>query len=1418
LEELWQHGHRPDVHQFLADCGTLAAAELAAVLGIDQWQRWHAGERVPAEQYLDRYPALQATPELALDLVYGEFLVREELGEAPATAEFVRRFPRYAAQLQEQLRLHRDLESKAEPAVTQVTPSIPPALLQAAVPPDEVAPGLAMAGYEILGELGRGGMGVVYKARQKGLNRSVALKFMRWGAHASAQERARFRSEAEAVARLQHPNVVQVHEVGEQDGRPFLALEYLEGGSLARQLSGTPRPARAAAELVETLARAVHAAHGRNIVHRDLKPDNVLLAADGTPKIADFGLAKLLDDEQGQTGSGSVLGTPSYMAPEQAQGRTRDIGPATDVYALGAILYELLTGRPPFKAETPMDTVLQVISDEPVPPSRLSPKLPRDLETICLKCLEKGARKRYASAAALADDLRRFLAGKPVAVRPVGTAARVWRWGRRNPGWAAALACTAVLLVVIAVGAAVAAVWFAEERHKAQLAERQATQQREAAEANLRRAEQAERDQRQQLLRSYLAEARARRVSLRIGQRCESLEALGKAARLARELGLPELLEEIRTEATACLALPDLRVLKEWEGWPSGSNDLAFDGRLELYARTEPKRKIVSVRRVADDAEVLTVAGTGSYTNVLLSPDGRFLAVWFDSRRRFQLWDLQRKPPATVLDSVTAHATGAFSPDGKRLALVQSDGGASLYDLDADNKPLLLPKEVTGKVTGWAPAFDPQGKRLAVVSEATVRIFGVESGQLLRQLVHKVPVISNPAWRPDGRVLIVAGADRRIYSWDVDGEVQLTAFEGTSTAVALAFHPGGELAITIPGEPLPPRVWHAATGQQWLSVPNWLGHLAAFSQDGRRLAGHIHGTRQRLYEVKDGQEYRTLSSDLRLGKMWYCAATISPDGRLLAVPTKHGVRLWSLPAGRELAVLPTGPGSGWAHFEPQGTLLTGSSAGIFRWPLQAGGKAVRGVGPPKKLPFTGDWLASSLDGRVVFDPRALSVWRDGRSGKPLAIGPKDLAWAAVSPGGELVATIVYGIDRVTVWDCRSGEPVKVLPLQQAGAILRQAGFSPDGRWLAGTGTRTRLWKVGSWEEVPLPPGTLFAFSPDSRLLAIESDPGVLLLIEVATGRTVARLEAPNQDRTSFTFNHDGTQLIATSNDRLPVVHLWDLRLVRMRLKALGLDWGWPEFSPARPAPSGQARLLVDAGSLIPAFVARQGELPARTVERASATLRANPEDVEAYHRRGHAFEALRDYARAEADFAAALRRNPADDHLRTHHGINSARLLRYEDALGELETALKGRLSQADAATVCAELAWVRAAGPAKLRDFKEALTLAERAVGFAPANRDYRAVAALANYRLGHLAKARQDAEAGARDKGEANAFSLYVLALVHVRQRELDMARDCFTRGEAWVRANGKRLPPDRRAVLDALCAEVEAELARPGGKQPP
>jgi len=298
----------------------------------------------------------------------------------------------------------------------RLTPFLEPATIGGSDTAQQAASRPHIPEYEILEMLGRGGMGVVYKARDKRLDRVTALKMILAGGQALGAEKQRFRTEAEAVARLQHPNIVQIYEVGEQDRHPYLALEYVGGGSLAQQQDGKPMPSRRAAQLVLTLAQAVQHAHEHGVIHRDLKPANILLTTDGTPKIADFGLAKL-DLNQGHTQTGDVLGSPSYMSPEQAAGKTRQLGPAADIYALGAILYELLTGAPPFRGATLLDTLEQVRHHDARPPTALQSEVPRDLETICLKCLEKEPRHRYASAAALAHDLQAFLNDEPINAR-----------------------------------------------------------------------------------------------------------------------------------------------------------------------------------------------------------------------------------------------------------------------------------------------------------------------------------------------------------------------------------------------------------------------------------------------------------------------------------------------------------------------------------------------------------------------------------------------------------------------------------------------------------------------------------------------------------------------------------------------------------------------------------------------------------------------------------------------------------------------------------------------------------------------------------------------------------------------------------------------------------------------------------------
>ena len=353
--------------------------------------------------------------------------------------------------------------------------------------PKEKSAAPEVPGYEILGELGRGGMGVVYKARHLALNRIVALKMVLAGAHADAGQLARFNSEAQAVARFQHLNIVQIYEVGAADGLPYFSLEFVDGGSLTSKFARTPQTPKLAAELVEALARAMSYAHDRGVIHRDLKPANVLLTAENTPKITDFGLAKRLEGDSFQTRSGAIVGTPSYMAPEQARGDLKEVGPLSDTYSLGAILYDLLTGRPPFLGASMLDTLDQVRSQEPVAPADLIGHLPKDLETICLKCLQKEPAKRYASAAAMADDLRRFLNGEPILARPVSAPERAWRWAKRNPRVAGLGAVVAALLVIIAVTSSIFAWQFRLKKEAAEIAAEKEKKEHDRAEDALKK-------------------------------------------------------------------------------------------------------------------------------------------------------------------------------------------------------------------------------------------------------------------------------------------------------------------------------------------------------------------------------------------------------------------------------------------------------------------------------------------------------------------------------------------------------------------------------------------------------------------------------------------------------------------------------------------------------------------------------------------------------------------------------------------------------------------------------------------------------------------------------------------------------------------------------------------------------------------
>jgi WD40 repeat protein len=1158
----WLAGEGHSLDDVLARLGGAEPRELAAVLRVAQRQDWQQGRRVPAEEYFDRVPALRADPVYALDLVYAEFLLREELGETPDPGEYAHRFPHLADEFGRQLSVHCAVGASPTPhdSVADKQPTVPESTAEPGVP--------CLVGYEILGQLGRGGMGVVYKARQIALSRLVALKMIRAGGLPDPDHESRFQTEAEAVAHLEHANIVRIHEVGQHDGLAYLALEYVGGGTLADRLHNGPLPPRDAAHLVEVLALAAHHAHEKGIVHRDLKPANVLLGEDGTPKLTDFGLAKRLDVEGGHTRTGAVMGTPSYMAPEQAAGAA-DVGPGADVYALGTILYECLTGRPPFRGASVLETLEQVRVREPVSPRALQPNVPRDLETIGLKCLQKDPRQRYTSARELAEDLRRFLRDRPILARPVGRPERAWRWCRRNPALAG-------LSAVLIVGALVAAGFLGVERgrtlnnlSRALGAEGRLTEQ-------LMQTEEAERQKTDKLWQSYRDRARAGRFSGRVGQRFDSLAALAEAAKF-------RIVPEMRDEAIACLALPDVRIEREWEGWPAGSVGLDVAATLDVYARTD-EHGGVSVRRLADDAEVAALAGDGAKVLPSFSRDGRLLLLRQLGGRRVKVWNWRDEDhPSTTVEEARECVALQISPDGRRFAVGLPDGTISLYAAPFNRRERQLRVNARGDIS---LEFDPFGRQLAAIvgtypdrSKTFIHLFDLDTGQRGAVLEHP-DLLDKCAWHPDGKTL-AAGCihDGNIHVWDTTTHdcLGVVTNPGDSNTPQVTFNGTGELLAVHCDWVGLLKLFNARTLQPLLRMPATPLPFCRCAADGRLFSWDLQGQRIRLWVIDPAREFRNLGR--------YGQPAVHPDGRLLAASTDAGVALLDLETGNRLGVLPVGPVE-WVRFDASGRLLTYGANGLYRFPVraEAGSPDRLHVGPPASFPgmqpapTQGSVFDASNDGRVL----AVSminftlVFDLDRLDAPVRLAPDhDVRFVAVSPDGRWVATGSWHGQRVRVWEARTGR----LIAEHGGGGCGSVQFSPDGKWLAASQGGCRLWQVGTWDPGPVIGGDFSGdcFSPDGNLLVVETGKGALRVVHVGSGRDLAVLEDPQQYcHGNFTFTPDGSRLLANGSGSS--LHVWDLRTIRAGLAELGLEGDLPRYPPATSVTSSLT-VTVDMGGL-----------------------------------------------------------------------------------------------------------------------------------------------------------------------------------------------------------------------------------------------
>jgi WD40 repeat protein len=984
--------------------------------------------------------------------------------------------------------------------------------------------------YELLELLARGGMGVVYKARQISLNRLVALKMIQAGVLASPAEVKRFHTEAEAIAHLQHPNIVAVHEIGEHNGQHYFSMDYVPGRTLAEVVRDGPLPTTGAATYVKTIAEAVHYAHQHGIIHRDLKPANVIIDEDDQPRITDFGLAKRLPDSQLSalssqlTLSGQVLGSPNFMAPEQAQGLSEAVKPASDVYSLGALLYCLLTRQPPFQAETLSLLLQQVREVQPVRLRLLNPSVPRDLETICLKCLEKEVDRRYGSAQLLADDLGCFLRGEPIRAHPVGPPARVWRWCRRHPSRSALIA---TLALVIAFGAA-AVLWQWRQTETARL-----------------RAEGAERNLTAQLWRSYVAEARANRWSGRAGRRFDGLEALRKAAAIRPTL-------ELRNEAIACLALPDVRVQRSLRvDVPEKFGCAAIDEQFERYACLY-EDSTISLRRLTDDSELMRLPGLGKPSWGLLdfSHSGQFLAQSSvtGGESGYLIWDLRR---GRLGFSITGFRNVAFAPNDRQMTAIEGNGLVKVYDLPSG-------KEITNLTLApelIALAYDPAGKRLAVSRDRdpAVLVLDVETKATCATL-EGVAKIRGLAWSPDGQVLACPSEDNRVYLWHI-ASGNRKALEGhISVCTSTVFNRLGDVLASFSWDGTT-RFWDPNLAIPLVSIAGD-GLRNCFAPDDRRLGFGI-GHNLGIWEVEPARECRRLG---RTDVLW--GAQFSPNGRILATASTDGVRLWNVEANRLLKHFSLNEARSVIWAQDGTNLVATGGFGVQRWSFKSLDASLElELGSPQiLLSRSCEQACLGPDGRTLIvvkaDPADVLVMDLQAPGAPRSLtGHPRAAFVSASPKGKWFATGTWQGKGVKVWSTETWQPLTDL-LPKPGNTT--CAFSPDGAWLVtGSAEEYCLWKTDDWEPVLRIPrdraGDMFgsmAFAPDGRILALlQGRHRIVKLISVPDGKELATLDTGQP----LCFSPDGSQLATTGEDHRSLF-VWELRRIRQELRAMKLDW------------------------------------------------------------------------------------------------------------------------------------------------------------------------------------------------------------------------------------------------------------------------